>query len=215
MTIDRTTRVTAVSALVLASFALGVSLVSLGCERRADVTAEPRGEQASSTSTGQPGARPPAPALDDDPAPATVPTVQKVDPALAAVPVASTGGATTTPNASAATAKAGVAVKRLVVTHAIEGREPAKTAEFRAGQGPIVAFIEARNGQDESARIVVTFEHQSGKRVGFVKLDIPEHQSRWRTWARSTHVTQSGEWTAVVRDVDGVELARQSFEVQG
>ena len=218
MSSERTTRVTALSALVLASLALGVGLVNLGCERKSDLTAEEaRANQVDPSQTNAEGARMPSTPLAEGPAPATVATVQKVTmeppPSSKTVPAsAATEPRGDTPVGSVS---GGLTVKRLVMTNAIEDREPAQFSGFRTGEGQVVAFIEAQNAGDEAQKIIVTFEHASGTKVGFVNLQIPEKSSRWRTWARSSHITKVGEWTAVVRTGDGQELARQAFNVQG
>ena len=216
MSTERTTRVTALSALVLAAMALGVGLVNLGCERKSDVTAEQARAAQGATDDNKEGARMPSSPLAKGAAPATVPTVQKIIDKSSEVPpsAAKPAGAARAKTATSGM-KDGLIVKRLVLTNAIENREPARVSGFQTGAGPIVAFIEAQNPMDDAQKIVVTFEHASGKKVGFVKLEIPQNSSRWRTWARSSHVTAAGEWNAVVRNGDGEELARQSFDVQG
>jgi hypothetical protein len=218
MRTDQTTRFTALGAIVLASLALGVSLVSLGCQRKSDLSAEQLQASEGQRDRQTEGARMPSEPLVEADQAATVPTVQKLptQPAVAATPAAADNGqAAGAPGSRSVGAATGVSVKRLVMTNAIEDREPAQVEGFRSGGGPVVAFIEAQNALDESQKIVVTFEHASGTKVGFVKLEIPEKSTRWRTWARSTHINKVGEWTAVVRSFDGQELARQQFSVQG
>ncbi len=216
MSIERTTRVTALSALVLAAMALGVGLVNLGCERKSDVTAEQSRAAKGATNDNKEGARMPSSPLAKGAAPATVPTVQKItDNSTQAPPSAAKPAGVARAKTSPAAAKDGLIVKRLVLTNAIENREPAQVSGFQTGAGPVVAFIEAQNSMADVQKIVVTFEHASGKKVGFVKLEIPQNSSRWRTWARTSHVTAAGEWNAVVRTGDGEVLARQSFSVEG
>lgn len=219
MSSERTTRFTALGAIVLASLALGVSLVNLGCQRKNDVSAEQLRADEGSRTTPKEGARMPSEPLAEADRPSTVPTIQTLpaQPAPSDVP-ASTGHTTSAPteqSGATGAATAGLTIKRLVLTNAIEDREPAPASGFRSGDGPVVAFIEAQNAHAESQKIVVTFEHASGTKVGFVKLEIPENSARWRTWARSTHINKAGEWTAVVRSFDGQELARERFSVQG
>lgn len=220
MSSERTTRFTALGAIVLASLALGVSLVSLGCQRTSDVSAEQLRADDGSRTTPKEGARMPSEPLAEAHKPSTVPTIQTlpVQPATSDVPASTGQSAASAAGAQPVTAggaTTGLTIKRLVLTNAIEDREPAPASGFRSGDGPVVAFIEAQNVHAESQRIIVTFEHASGTKVGFVKLEIPENSTRWRTWARSTHINKAGEWTAVVRSFDGQELARESFSVQG
>lgn len=106
-------------------------------------------------------------------------------------------------------------VKRLVVTDGISGREPNADPKLQAGSDPIYAFVELRNPTDDAKEIVVTFEHSTGAKVGHVSLEVPAKKPRWRTWARSAHVSKPGDWTAVVTASDGTELARQDFVLTG
>ncbi len=104
-------------------------------------------------------------------------------------------------------------VKRLVVTTAIEKREPVEVTSFTANAGAVYAFIELANPDSTEQGIVVTFEHESGKRVGFIELSVPADSSRWRTWGRTGQIKKPGKWTAVISDKSGQELSRQDFEV--
>lgn len=106
-----------------------------------------------------------------------------------------------------------VTVKRIVVTRAIEKREPVLTDTFTAGDEPVFAFLELENKSDAPAVVLVTFEHADGKTVGHVKLEIPPHATRWRTWGKTRFIRQTGSWTAVVRGEDQSELAKKPFEV--
>jgi len=106
-----------------------------------------------------------------------------------------------------------LALKRLVVTTAIEHREPVATSTFRAGDGPIIAFVELINPGDVPENISISFESDGGRKVGDVELEIPAHSRRWRTWGRTRLIRQPGAWTAVVKDGSGEVLARQTFVV--
>jgi hypothetical protein len=107
----------------------------------------------------------------------------------------------------------GLSLKRLVVTTAIEHREPVATSTFRAGDGPIIAFVELANPGDADNSISIGFESDSGRKVGDVELEVPAHSRRWRTWGRTRLIRQPGAWTAVVKDGSGEVLARQTFVV--
>jgi hypothetical protein len=106
-----------------------------------------------------------------------------------------------------------ITVKRIAVTRAIEKREPVATETFTAGDEPVFAFVELENKSDAPAVVLVTFEHADGKTVGHVKLEVPPHATRWRTWGKTRFIRQTGDWTAVVRGEDGSELAKKPFEV--
>lgn len=105
--------------------------------------------------------------------------------------------------------------RRLVVTHAIEDREPVddlSVVELERGER-LYAFADLSNAGG-ATELEVTFEHESGLTVGHVELALPAHAPRHRTWAYSTRVEEPGNWTAVIRDQDGDVLAMQTFEVR-
>ena len=104
-------------------------------------------------------------------------------------------------------------VKRLVLTHGIRDKEPVPTQNFAGDGTPVFAFVELSNPLATDAEIEIVFEHESGRRVGFVKLDVPGQQQRWRTWGQTRQIRQNGRWEAVVRTEDGQELMRKSFAV--
>lgn len=106
-----------------------------------------------------------------------------------------------------------LAVRRLVVTNRIEGREPAAVSEFSANGEEVYAFVELTNASAREQRIEIVFEHESGQEVGFVKLPVPKDKTRWRTWGQTRQIKKSGRWVAKVRDASGAELLRQSFVV--
>lgn len=112
-----------------------------------------------------------------------------------------------------ATIAGALTVKRLSVTTEIKEREPVATSSLTLGKEPMLAFVEMQNEADVDQKIVVTFEREGEKKVGFVELTIPADKTRWRTWAQTRNIKAPGEWTAVVSTADGTELARTSFEV--
>ncbi len=105
-------------------------------------------------------------------------------------------------------------IKRLSVTTGIENREPLEMDHVELGQSPIYAFVELSNPSDEPQEVVITFENPEGPSVGHVTLTVPANQPRWRTWGRTRMVQNAGEWSAVVKTVDGDEIARQDFSVE-
>ncbi len=50
---------------------------------------------------------------------------------------------------------------------------------------PVIAFVEVATDGREDQNVVVTFEHETGDRVGLVNLNVPGNKSRWRTWGRT------------------------------
>ena len=105
-------------------------------------------------------------------------------------------------------------VKRLVIASAVQEREPVELEEGKVSE-PILAFLELKNIGESESGVVVTFEHESGKKVGFVELSVPAESNRYRTWARTRNIQESGTWTAIVQSKTGEELARKSFTVAG
>ncbi len=105
-----------------------------------------------------------------------------------------------------------IAVRRLVVTHAVKDREPIEPAELVTGT-PVVAFVELSNADAIERNVIVTFEREGRPAVGHVKLHVPGTSPRFRTWARTHNLSEVGTWEAVVRGEDGKELGRQPFEL--
>lgn len=108
---------------------------------------------------------------------------------------------------------AALKIKRLVVTQAVEDREPV-AADVVDAETPVIAFVEVASGSTEDQQVVVTFEHETGDRVGLVNLSVPGNKPRWRTWGRTYNVNRDGRWIAVVRDSRGEELGRTEFTVR-
>lgn len=106
-------------------------------------------------------------------------------------------------------------VRRLIVATGVEGREPTGAAETfaRADAARLYAFVELANRSGAEQKVVVTFEPNGERRdaTGHVELNVGQG-ARWRTWAY-TRMMRAGEWDAVVRTLEGDELARASFTV--
>ncbi len=190
-------------AVVAFAFATGVAC---GRKSDADLSREPL---AKGRTTVVGASAEPAKKSEELPAPAkTAATTSTgspaVDDAKPIKPVSAT---------KSVAAASDIVVKRIVVTRAIENREPVATTEFSVGDEPVFAFLELENKSDAPAVIRVTFEHASGKTVGHVKLEVPAHQTRWRTWGKTRFIRQPGSWNAVVRSEGGEEISRKSFEV--
>lgn len=112
------------------------------------------------------------------------------------------------------TAAVPLQLERLVVTHAIDEREPAAVDAITIGERPVIAFIELKNPDEQAQRVVVTFEpKEGGEKVGFIELEVPGKAPRWRTWGNTQRVTRPGQWVAVVSSEGGEELGRTEFRV--
>lgn len=209
-----TPRALSVSSLFLASGALALSTWTACQEHTPTAVAEVSAEQGQrATAPDAQGATPRPDAVDTARPvvePESEPTPSPRAPSSAAKATASPAKSSAAPATTAAAATP-PEVKRLVVATAVENREPVALAgEAQPGE-PLTAFVEAANPGGEPAHIVVTFEHSSGRKVGFVKLEVPASSPRYRTWARTQNIKQGGAWEAVVHLEDGTELARQSF----
>jgi hypothetical protein len=184
-------------AVVVLAFAAGVA-----CGKKSeDLSREPLA-RGQTTVVGAPADAPKPP-----PAPSTVPVTTAPPAPVAKITTPSAPVKKITAPASA------VSVKRIVVTSAIEKREPVLTDTFSTGADPVFAFLELSNTSDHPAIVEVTFEHAEGKTVGHVKLEIPAHSTKWRTWGKTRFIRQAGSWNAVVRGEDGSELAKKAFDV--
>jgi hypothetical protein len=106
-----------------------------------------------------------------------------------------------------------VRVKRLVVTHGVEDREPLSPEPLSTSSGRVVAFVELQNDSDVAETVVVTFESETGQAVGHIELEVPAKSPRWRTWGYTRHVKEAGNWQAVVSKKGGEELTRTQFSV--
>ena len=202
MSTDRRIRWTATTALAVSCFALGFSAWSVGCQGR---------DRGAAATREQPTARHMAPAKT--PA-AVTPVVAPAQPDVHSdTAPAQPKPAEPAPHASAPSA-AGLEVKRLVVTRGIEHREPLDTDQLTAGAGPVFAFVELQNNSDDDKLVTVDFQHDGAEPVGHIKLRVPAHSPRWRTWGRTRLVDHAGKWTAIVRAADGTNLAHSTFNVE-
>jgi len=109
----------------------------------------------------------------------------------------------------------GLTLRRFVVAHDVENREPVGAeSPFMSTGEPVFAFMELRNESSEALEVRVTFEREDGRAVGPVTLEIPANAPRWRTWARSSWLRTPGTWTAVVRTAEGEILQSVEFEIE-
>lgn len=129
-------------------------------------------------------------------------------------PVAQRPSVTARVTASLSKGLAALKIKRLVVTQAVEDREPVAVTDVVDSETPVIAFVEVASGSNEEQQVVVTFEHEAGEQVSPVNLSVPGNKPRWRTWGRTYNVNRDGRWTAVVRDSRGEELGRTEFTVR-
>ena len=209
MTTMNATQLTARGALLVSLVSLGLTAWALGCDRQPETAV---GGPASVEAT----ASVPRPTEESKVAPqgATKSELANPEPKKPEAQTSSRLGKASrseSPAGSIAPPK----LKRLVVTTGVEDREPVADKPLRAGEEPIYAFVELQNPTPTDQFVVVTFERGDGtESVGYIKLKVPAKQPRWRTWGRTRMINDAGPWVAVVRTVDGRELARERFDVQ-
>jgi len=185
---------------------------------------------ACGTTEEAPRGAPTAPPI----AKATGPALTAAPPAVAAPPVTANGAPGVSLPGAAAAPKSGPAmatptgpqgaakaenptgdkleIRRLLLASRVIDREPELALAPRVNE-PLLAFVEAKNQANAEERLVVTFEHESGTKVGFVELRVPAGTKRYRTWARTRNLKEAGNWTVVVRNGGGAELGRAAFVV--
>ena len=110
-------------------------------------------------------------------------------------------------------------IRRIEVGTGIDALEPTGVADhFSASEGQLYVFLDLSNRQGEAQDVIVTFEPEHPSRAamvtGLVTLHVPANAVRHRTWAWSRNVHAVGNWSAVVRDEQGLELGRTDFEVE-
>ncbi|HYP75561.1 MAG TPA: DUF2914 domain-containing protein [Polyangiaceae bacterium] len=204
MTGIENSRWVAVSALAAAMFAVGFSFAGVACNHAPDLSVAEAARAADSVSV-------PAPS-------ASLGRIAKiVNGAPSALAVS-----TATPsrphdertNAETTVGSDGLKLKRFVVTHKIEGREPVAGDQFKLGSTPVYAFVEFENSARDARSVRVLFQNEDTKAtVGHVKLTVPGASERFRTWGNTRLIRDPGHWVAVVSTLDGVELGRAKFEV--
>ena len=208
MSSSESTRWVAVSALGAAMFAIGFSFVGVACNSR-DVSVAEAARAADSVAVPAPAA-----SLGDVAKVVNAPTVAPV----VTAPASAAGPATDSSAKAISNEQAsdGLKLKRIVVTHKIENREPTASGDFKLSNAPVYAFVELENSAKDARNIRVLFQNEDTKAtVGHVKLTVPAAQARFRTWGNTRMIRDPGHWVAVVSTVDGVELGRAPFEVKG
>ena len=191
---------TPMAAVVLSTFALGLSCWAIACGTASAPSAAP----------APPCTAPAAPATAAPPAlaSASAQPAQPQPPSASVEPIPQSDKS----SSRSALAKADLRIKRLVLSRSIKQREPVVAlSQVAAGTDPLYAFVEVENRSAYEGAIVISFEKE-GTRTGNIELNVPANQARWRTWGFSRGVREPGEWSVVVRSAGGRELARTAFE---
>jgi hypothetical protein len=106
-------------------------------------------------------------------------------------------------------------IARFVLASGVAEREPVgQTDTFSTETEKIWAFVEFANEQGAPFAVRVHWENVDGpvSPYGFV-LDIPTAK-RFRTWSWTAIRRSPGQYRAVLRTLDGQELASRSFEIK-
>jgi hypothetical protein len=106
-----------------------------------------------------------------------------------------------------------VRVKRFVLSHDVKGREPVDEADvFDPATPKIFAFVELENGAEPYA-VNVHFEPKDGPALPYgITLDVGT-APRFRTWAYTQIRRAPGSYRAVLRTLDGEDIASHDFEI--
>jgi hypothetical protein len=107
-----------------------------------------------------------------------------------------------------------VKIDRFVLAEKVEGREPVNEGDvFGADTKEIFAFVQLANEKDPPYAFSVHWEPADGPASPYgVKLTVPT-ASRWRTWSWTRIKREPGHYKAVLRTVDGEEIASKPFEI--
>ena len=109
---------------------------------------------------------------------------------------------------AAAVPQGGIEVMRMVLTTAVNDREPGTEITTAKVGDTVVGWSQIRSGLGE-----VTVTHRwllESKNMGDVPLTIKS--SPWRTWSRKT-VSEAGNWKWQVLDSSGTLLKEVAFTV--
>jgi hypothetical protein len=108
-----------------------------------------------------------------------------------------------------------VKIDRFVLAEKVEGREPVNESEvFSTDTKEIFAFVQLANEKDPPYAFTVHWEPVDGPASPYgVKLTVPS-ASRWRTWAWTRIKREPGRYKAVLRTVDGEEIASKEFVIE-
>jgi hypothetical protein len=108
-----------------------------------------------------------------------------------------------------------VKIDRFVLAEQVQGREPVNESDvFSTDTKEIFAFVQLANDKDPPYAFTVHWEPVDGPASPYgVKLTVPS-ASRWRTWAWTRIKREPGRYKAVLRTVDGEEIASKEFVIE-
>lgn len=107
-----------------------------------------------------------------------------------------------------------VEVDRFVLAHDVEGREPVDPSDvFTTDTKKIFAFVQLANKQAPYAFRVHWEKLDEAPTAYGVKLTVPTAE-RYRTWSWTAIKREPGRYKAVLRTLDGVEIASREFTIE-
>lgn len=107
-----------------------------------------------------------------------------------------------------------VQVDRFVLAQAVQQREPlGETDVFSTEAEKIFAFVQLANPEQPPYSFKVHFERADEAPTPYgIALEVPT-AARFRTWAFTRIKREPGQYRAVLRTLDGREIARRDFTV--
>jgi hypothetical protein len=108
-----------------------------------------------------------------------------------------------------------VKIERFVLAFGVDKREPVDASDvFPSGTPKIFAFVQFANPEAAPFAFRVHWEPASGPASPYgVKLKV-EKAARYRTWSWTAIPREPGQYKAVLRTLDGKELASREFTLE-
>jgi hypothetical protein len=107
-----------------------------------------------------------------------------------------------------------VKLERFVLAHGVEQREPVEESERFTGDTKIFAFVQFSNPEGAPFAFRVHWEKVDGPVSPYgVKLKV-ETAVRYRTWSWTAIPREPGAYKAVLRTLDGKEIASKPFTIE-
>jgi hypothetical protein len=112
-------------------------------------------------------------------------------------------------------AAAEVTLKRFVLATGVEDREPLEETDTFTGEQKIFAFMELSNPDAEPYAFRVHFEPLEGPLSPYGVVLNVNTSPRFRTWSWTAIPREPGQYRAVLRTLEGEEIASRSFTIIG
>jgi Protein of unknown function (DUF2914) len=107
-----------------------------------------------------------------------------------------------------------VKIDRFVLAHGVDQREPVEESERFTGDTKIFAFVQLANPEGAPFAFRVHWEKADGPVSQYgVKLNV-ETAPRYRTWSWTAIPREPGAYKAVLRTLDGKEIAVKPFTIE-